>query len=315
MFRSMLIGLSCVVLLGLVGCEQPSSEVAKDSSQQPAKRVLLVMKSLVNPFYTAMEQGAREAAEQRGVELIVRSGTNETRVEQQIEIIDEQLAAGIDAIVIAPADSIEIIPALARAYAKGVHIVNIDNQIDPTALQAAALAPIPFVSVDNQAGGFLAGQYLASKLSAPAKALIIEGPRSANNAIQRRDGAHQALRESGRVEVVASEEAHWRLEQAYALVKQVHAEHPDLQLVFAANDMMALGAVLYAQEHQLSHWLIGGYDNIPDAQAAITSGWLKVTIDQQAHHQGYLGLSTVVDLIEGKPVEELVLVDVRVMTQ
>lgn len=301
-------------LLVISGCERDTEPAQNTTKPEQKPRVLLVMKSLVNPFYIAMERGARQAAEEDGVELIVRSGTNETLVEQQIEIINEQLALGIDALVIAPADSIAIIPALVRADQQGVKIVNIDNQIDTDAITQAGLPPIPYVSVDNEQGGYLAGQYLASNAPANSKALIIEGPRNAMNARQRRDGAQRALSEHGDLDVIASEEAHWKLEQAYALVKKTHAEHPDLNIVFAANDMMALGVILYAQENALSDWLIGGFDNIPDAEAAVNSGWLEVTIDQQADQQGYRGVKTAVDMIRNNSVKDSVLVDVKVIT-
>lgn len=309
MMRLCLIFAICLPALFFSGCDS-SEETPLPTPTSERPTVLLVMKSLVNPFYIEMEKGARQAANELGVDLIVKSGTNETLVAQQIELIDEQLAIGIDALIIAPADSIAILSVLARAHEMGVKIVNIDNQIDPEAVQRMGLPPIPFISVDNQMGGYHAGQELAKQATLDAKALIIEGPRSAINARQRRDGAQQALLENN-VTIVASEEAHWKLESAYALVTRVHAQHPDLSVIFAANDMMALGALLYAQENNLDEWIIGGYDNIPDVQTAVMEGLIAVTIDQQADQQGYQGVATAVDLINGNSVKETVVVDTR----
>ncbi|EAR09207.1 substrate-binding domain-containing protein [Reinekea blandensis] len=305
------LSLSLTALL-LSGCES-GNEPIEQATPVDKPKVLLVMKSLVNPFYIQMEQGARQAANELGVELIVRSGTNETLVEQQISLIDEQLAAGIDALVIAPADSIAILPVLIRANELGVKIVNIDNRIDTNAIQRAGLPAIPFVSVDNEFGGYEAGKILAELAGPDAKALIIEGPRSAINARERRDGARRALQENN-IEVVASEVASWKLESAYALTQNVHARNPELNVIFAANDMMALGALLYAQEHGLNDWLIAGFDNIPDARAAVREGRLAVTIDQQADRQGYQGVATAVDLLNDKAVDDVVLVKTRVIT-
>jgi ribose transport system substrate-binding protein len=306
----------CIVSCFLiVGCEPAPQSEQKLESTVEAPRVLLVMKSLVNPFYLEMEKGARLAAKERGAELVVRSGTNETLVEQQADIIDEQLTnSRIDALVVAPADSVRIVPALVRAHQQGVKLVNVDNRIDPAAIRAANLPTIPFVSVDNERAAYLAARELASGVAAGTKALLIEGPRSAHNARQRRDGALKALQEAG-VDVVASTEAHWRLEQAYALTKQTHQQHPDLKLVWAANDMMALGAVLYAQENQLRPWLIGGYDNIPDARMAIDEDWLQLTVDQQADEQGYHAVQAALNLLQGQEVSDTVLADARVIRQ
>ncbi len=309
---------AAIIMVGSLwvsGCDSTSDQ--RDTLvTEPAKpRVLLVMKSLVNPFYIAMEQGARQAAEERGVELVVKSGTNETLVEQQAELIEEQLNIGFDALVIAPADSIAIIPVLRRVHEAGIKIVNVDNQIDRAAAEQAGLPVIPFVSVDNYEGGFLAGQYLASLASPGAKVLILEGPRSAANARQRRDGARDAFLKQPGLEIVDSVVADWKLEQAYAQTSHVFKEYPDLDVVFAANDMMALGTVLYAQENGLDQLLIGGYDNIPDANKAVSEGRLKVTVDQQADQQGYHGVMAATDLLQGKPVQPNVLVDVMLITQ
>lgn len=309
MMRLFLIFATCLPALFFSGCDSSEENpLPTPTSERPT--VLLVMKSLVNPFYIEMEKGARQAANELGVDLIVKSGTNETLVAQQIELIDEQLTVGIDALVIAPADSIAILSVLVRAHEMGVKIVNIDNQIDAEAVQRMGLPPIPFVSVDNQVGGYDAGQVLAELAAPNAKALVIEGPRSAINARQRRDGATQALIENG-INIVATEEAHWKLESAYALVKRTHSQHPDLSVIFAANDMMALGALLYAQENNLNEWLIGGFDNIPDVQTAVKEGLLAVTIDQQADQQGYQGVATAVDLLNGSAVKDTVFVQTR----
>lgn len=299
----------CLALLLIKGCDSTFDQPAQRPVDDKPK-VLLVMKSLVNPFYIEMEKGARQAAEDLNVSLVVKSGTNETQVEQQIELIDEQLTIGMDALVIAPADSIAILPVLMRAHELGVKLVNIDNRIDHDSIQRAGLPPVPFVSVDNESGGYAAGLALAERASPDAKALIIEGPRSAINARQRRDGARRALQESG-IEIVASEEAHWKLESAYALTKNMHERYPDLEIIFAANDMMALGVLLYVQENGLEDWLIGGFDNIPDAQTAVQAGQLTVTIDQQARQQGYQGVATAVELINGNAVRETVMVSTR----
>lgn len=301
--------------LHLAGCDAETEAQSSQKVSEEKPRVLLIMKSLVNPFYIAMEQGAREAAAQRGVELVVKSGTNETLVEQQAELIEEQLAIGFDALVIAPADSIAIIPILRRVHEAGIKIVNVDNQIDRSAAEQAGLPVIPFVSVDNYQGGFLAGQHLATLASPGSKILILEGPRSAFNARQRRDGAREAFLKAEGLEIADSIVADWKLEQAYAQTRNALKANPDIDVIFAANDMMALGALLYAQENGQSQLLIGGYDNIPDANKAVSEGRLKVTVDQQADRQGFHGVMAAVDLLEGKSVQADVLVDVMLITQ
>ncbi|TAA47279.1 sugar ABC transporter substrate-binding protein [Corallincola spongiicola] len=300
--------------LMIAGCNEAPTSPSPTTEKAKPFRVLLVMKSLVNPFYIELQRGAELAAAESGIELIVKSGTNETLVPQQIDIIEQQLKLGVDAIVIAPADSVRIIPVLKQAIQSGISVVNIDNRIDQDALARSGLEPIPFVSVDNHQGGYLAAEYLSRGVEQATSALIIEGPRAAENARQRRDGARQAFDEAEQITVVASEQANWHLDQAYAVIKRVHALHPDLSLVFCANDMMALGAALYLQENNLQQIKIAGYDNVPDARSAIEQGLMVATIDQQAFQQGYVGVQTVVSLLNKQKVKDSVLVDVKLIT-
>ncbi|MGB0670283.1 MAG: substrate-binding domain-containing protein, partial [Rhodospirillales bacterium] len=102
--------------------------VTPKATEEAKPRVALVMKTLTNPFFVAMEEGARRAEKDFGIELIVRTAAEETSIAQQIDIID-QLARSkdVDAIVVAPGDSVRLIPALKMAADSGIAVVNIDN--------------------------------------------------------------------------------------------------------------------------------------------------------------------------------------------
>ena len=70
------------------------------------------------------------------------------------------IAQGVDAIVIAPADSKALVPVCKRAMDAGIIVVNIDNKFDAEVLKDKN-AKIPFVGPDNRKGARLAGEYLA----------------------------------------------------------------------------------------------------------------------------------------------------------
>lgn len=305
----------CISLLLLIGCSEKTEE-QNDVSATPTKQteILLIMKSLTNPFFVEMEKGAREAAQELGFTLHVRSGTNESSLEQQAAFIEEYMQKGIQGIVIAPADSIRIIPVLKRAQMRGIKIVNIDNKIDAGAVKKAGMQPIPFISVDNEAGAYLSAKAIADQAPANTQAIIIEGIQSAANGQLRKNGALRAFKEAG-ISVVASESANWKIEEAYTLFSQLHAKHPEAKLVFCANDMMALGVLRYAQEQNLDDLLIAAYDDIPDAHKAIDEGLMRATINQQADQQGYFGARFAYESIQGSNVPLEKTVEVQLVTK
>lgn len=278
------------------------------------KSVGLVMKTLTNPFFVEMEKGARRAEKELGITLKVRTAAQETSIEQQIQLVEDLIAEKVDAIVIAPGDSQRLVPALKKAADAGIKIVNIDNRLDPQAIQQASLKPIPFISVDNEAGAYKAGQYLVKGIVTPTEAAMLEGIRSADNAMQRAQGARRAFLENKQVKLVASETANWKIDEGYNVTKEIFVKHPNIKLMFAANDMMAIGAIKYLQESGKTGVKVAGYDALDEALTEIKSGHLLATIDQQASEQGYQGVALANRLAHGSSVPEVTLIDTRLVT-
>jgi ribose transport system substrate-binding protein len=314
-----------IASLALVACGESSKpasfSVAPDSvavAVAPSAKVLkigLVMKTLTNPFFIEMEKGARRAEAEQKVELQVRTAAQETSIEQQIQIVNDLIAARVDAIVIAPGDSSSLIPVLQKAAAAGIKLVNIDNRLNPQALQQAGLVPLPFISVDNEAAAYASARFIAEGARAGTQAAILEGIRSADNAQQRMAGARRAFAQDKAITLVASESANWKIDEGYAVTKKIFQTSPQVKLLFAANDMMALGALKYLQESRRSLVKVAGYDALDEAVAAVKAGQLAVTVNQQAGEQGFQGVSVAVRLLRGESVPDVMLIDTRLVTR
>src|SRR6185437_14559396 len=106
-----------------------ASIVAAQAKSSETKKIALVMKTLTNPFFIEMERDARRAEKEFGIELQVKTGSDETAVEQQIQIVDDLIQSRVEAIVIAPGDSQRLVPILKKAQAAGIVIINIDNKL------------------------------------------------------------------------------------------------------------------------------------------------------------------------------------------
>jgi ribose transport system substrate-binding protein len=233
------------------------------------------MKTLTNPFFVEMERGARRAEQELGITLKVKTAAQETSIEQQIQLVEDLTAAKVAAIVIAPGDSQRLVPALKRAADAGIRTVNIDNRLDPDGVKQAGMSPVPFVSVDNRAGAHQAGKFLAEGINSTTEAAILEGIRSADNARQRTEGARAALQENPHIRLVASETANWKIDEAYAVTKSLFGKHPRIKLLFAANDMMAIGAAsaeILGWPHGGHHRPAGGRTRLPGRCAGPAHG-------------------------------------------
>ena len=324
--KKMIFLMFCLItLLSFSSCAKDTGDLQmledKDQTNQTAAgngdektKIALVMKTLTNPFFIEMEKGARKAETEFGITLIVKAGAQETSIDQQIAIVEDLIKDNVDAIVIAPGGSTELIPVLKKAQDAGIKIVNIDNQLDPVLSEKLGLEGVPFISVDNLNGGYLSAKYIADMLKAPTKAAVIEGITSAKNSKDRKEGALKAFHECSNITSVVTQTANWKIDEAYSVTKKLFQENPDIGAIFCANDMMALGTIQYLSETHRSDVLVAGYDALSEAKEAIKDGSLMVTIDQQASLQGYEGVKCALDLINDTPAEQNQIIDVKVIT-
>ena len=313
LFLFALVGCSDTTKIASPSVSSPSVSEALTTTQDSKFTIALVMKTLSNPFFIKMEKGAREAEAELGIKLIVRTGANETSIDEQIQIVEELIEQKVDAIVIAPGSSTELIPVLKKAQDNNIIIVNIDNRLDPTLSKEVGLKDVPFISVDNEKGGYLCGNYLSKLITVPTEVAILEGIRDTDNAEQRKNGALRAFSENPNISVVASETANWKIDEALTVISGIYENYPNVGAVFCANDMMALGVVEYAKQTKNDSILIGGYDALDEALSAIDDGKMLVTVDQQADIQGYTGILYANNMLLGKEVPAETLVDVKLI--
>lgn len=243
-------------------------------------KVGLVMKSLANEFFKDMQEGAvAYAAKRGGFELIPVGIQSETDIDGQIAAVENLLTRGVDAIVIAPADSRALLPPAARAVKAGVKVVNIDVAFDPESMKKRGV-DIAFVGPDNRAGAKLSGDVLAQALGRGGKVVVIEGNPGAENATQRKLGFGDAIAAGGLV-LVDSRTAHWETEEANSVFSDMLTAHPDIQGVMAANDSMALGVVKAIQARGRAGAIkVVSFDDIPAVKPLLESGALLATVDQ-----------------------------------
>jgi len=291
-----------------------SAQSNASDAPTPGVRVALIMKTLTNPFFVEMEKGARRAQQTTGIDLHVQTATQETSIEQQIQLVEQEIQAKAQVMVIAPGDSTRLVPVLKKAQDAGIHVVNIDNRLSAQAMQAVGMKPVPFISVDNEKGAYKAAKFLADQVTRPTQAAIVEGIRTADNAQQRKLGAERAFRGNPHLKLVAQETANWKIDEAYEVVQRLFKAHPNIGVLFCANDMMAIGAIKYLQEAGKKHVLVAGFDALEEAKAALRAGQLTVTIDQQASEQGYLGITTALQMLAGKTVPMDVQVEAALVT-
>ena len=246
-----------------------------------------------------MAEGAKQHQSQNSqqYELVVNGIKDERDLARQAAIIDEMIAAKVQAIVVAPADSKALVPVLRRAKLAGLVVVNIDNKLDEEILNAESLS-VPFVGPNNLLGAKSVGQHLAKSLKPGDQVAVLEGIRTSFNATQRRLGFEQAMKDAG-MQIVDSQSANWETNQANTIAASMLNAHPDLKAILAANDSMALGAMAAIKAANKTDTVqVVGFDNISAAQEAIRQGKMLATADQHGDQLAVYGIELALKLLQ-----------------
>ena len=273
-----------LLAVALAACDEGSKQAVTKTGDTPGTPVVaLLMKSLANEFFITMADGAKQhnADHPLRYKLLLNGIKNERDLAQQVALIDQMIAAAVAAIVIAPADSKAIIPALARAHHAGIIVVNIDNKLDAEVLSQYSL-DIPFVGPDNRAGARMVGEFLAEHLATNDQVAILEGVPTAYNSQQRRAGFEDAANHAG-LEIVTVQSAFWDQSHAAEITAAILSRFPQLKAILCANDSMALGAVSALRQAGKNDAVrVVGFDNISAIQELVKTGVVLATADQHA---------------------------------
>ncbi len=283
----------------LLSACKPASEKTSTATGKP--KVALVMKSLANEFFQTMAEGAKahHVANADVYDLVVNGIKNETDLAEQVGLVEQMVSQGVQAIVIAPADSKALVTVLKRARDAGVLVINIDNKLDAETLRQAGLE-IPFVGPDNRSGARAVGEVLAKRMAAGDEVAIIEGVTTAFNGQQRRAGFEDAMNAAG-MKIVSVQSGQWEMDKASTVAAGLLASHPNLKAILCANDNMALGAAAAVQAAgRVGMVQIVGFDNIPAIKPLLTDGRVLATADQHGDKLAVYGIEAALKVIKGE---------------
>jgi ribose transport system substrate-binding protein len=281
---------------------------------QPA--VALVLKTLNHPFFVEMRRGAQEAADRLGVQLQVQAAEREVDVEKQMQIVENLIQTGIKVLCITPSGSREIISALVKAKDANVPIVIVDTRVDAKAAADAGVQPQTFIGSDNYEGGKLAGAYAAKATGGKARIAILEGIPGHETGDSRLRGFRDAIAGQAGMTIVASQPANWERDQGFNVFQNMLQAHPEIDTVFAASDLMALGAVeAIAAAGKTGKIRVIGFDALDDAKKAIEAGTMEASVAQFPYEMGRVAVESAVKLLNGEKLPADIMVKLEMVTR
>jgi len=277
-----------------------SGLVLMAASAAHAETVLVDMKGpgSGNPFWAAVEAGAKERAAELGVDVIVLAPPQESDIQSQISQIEDQLAKQIDAMALAPTDPNALAPVVDEAIKQGVGVVFIDTK--------GINDGVTFIGTNNEVGAALAADYICKNVEKGSEVAILQGIITQSTGKARADGSKKGMTDCG-LNVVAEQPADWDTAKAQSVMENILTGHPNIKAVFASNDNMALGAVQAIKSAGMSGKIIVvGFDANPNAAQAVLDGDMAATVAQNPKNMGRLGVENALKVKHGETIPAII---------
>lgn len=260
----------------------------------------VVLKTLSNPYWVEMKQGIEAKAKDLGVTVDVFASPSEGDFQSQLQLFEDLTNKNYKGIAFAPLSAVNLVIPVAKAYQKGIFLVNLDEKIDLATLAKAKGNVEAFITTDNVAVGAKGAKYIIDTLgNAGGEVAIIEGKAGNTSGEARRNGATKAFNASAHVKLVASQPADWDRIKALDVATNVLQRNPNLKAFYCANDTMAMGvAQAVTNAGKTGKILVVGTDGIPEARKMVAQGMMTATVAQNPAKIGASGLTILVDSVK-----------------
>lgn len=252
MKHSTWVAVACAAILSLTAC---TSGDASSSAGKPAKieKIGLMVQDMSNPFFSAMDKGAKEAAQEIGA----TTNTQDAQLDlaNQNNHVDAFIQQGVDLIVISAVDEDGIEPAIQRAKAAGIIVIAVDTP---------AKGADAVIMTDAVEAGEKSCEYLFEQMGGKGNVLLVDGT-PIQTIIDRITGCKNVLKDYPDIKVVGHQASKNDRASGLTVTTDMLTATPDVRGIFGMNDPSALGAVLAVEQAgKADQVIVTGVDGSPE---------------------------------------------------
>ena len=263
-------------------------------------RIGLAVANLPANFFNQIKQSVEAYAAEKGIEVITvdARGDGPTQVNQ----VQDLLTQDIDALIYIPAGAAAATVPVELAHEAGVPVVNVDRN-------AEGAPGDTFIATDSVTSAKAVCDHLIGLAGGEGEMLIIHGQKGTTPEVDRAEGCAQSLAENPGVTVVGEQYSNiWSQDEGFQLTQNLLQANPDVTIIFAQADALALGAAQAVEVAGLPQEIhVAGFDGDTAALEALRDGVFDVTATQQTQLMGRLAVDSAIALATGEevPAEQL----------
>ncbi|MDU6174098.1 MAG: ribose ABC transporter substrate-binding protein RbsB [Clostridium perfringens] len=271
-------------------------------------KIGMVLSTLNNPFFVNMKDGAEKEAEKLGYDLVVLDSQNDPAKERAN--VEDLVQLGVVALLINPTDSDAVVKTVEVANKSNIPVITLDRQANGGKITS-------HIASDNIKGGEMAAEYVLDKFKdekGPINVVEIQGIPGASATRDRGEGFHNIMDKNNKFNFVSIQAADFDRQKGLQVMENIIQANPNIQVVFAHNDEMALGAVKAIKASGINALVIG-FDGNDDAKDSIDANEMTATIAQQPDLIGALGVELANKIYNGEIIKDKIAADLKVYTK
>ena len=274
------------------GAQAPIDAIVKSDK---ALRIAYMPPATEFNYYIAIGEGIKSVAATKGIEVFMLAPQSGADINGQMGMIQDVLTQDVDAIIFGTHDEGAAAPLLKQAVEKGVAVIMINSDIAnfPTPIHGV-------VGYAQRAGTHKIADWAVAKVGdAAIKVGVIEG-QPGYHSTERVGGFLDGIKEHANFEVVASVDGKWNVEGGNTAAMDLLQAHPEIGLIFAANDYMAIGASLAAKALGRTDLMILGNDGDTSGLEEIAAGNFTATVNTVPFLMGQAAMNATLDALDHK---------------
>jgi len=271
-------------------------------------KIGMVLSTLNNPFFVNMKDGAEKEAEKLGYDLVVLDSQNDPAKERAN--VEDLIQLGVIALLINPTDSDAVVKTVEVANKSNIPVITLDRQANGGKITS-------HIASDNIKGGEMAAEYVLDKFKdekGPINVVEIQGIPGASATRDRGEGFHNIMDKNDKFNFISIQAADFDRQKGLQVMENIIQANPNIQVVFAHNDEMALGAVKAIKASGINALVIG-FDGNDDAKDSIDANEMTATIAQQPDLIGALGVELANKIYKGESIKNKIAADLKVYTK
>ena len=262
-----------------------------------AKEIAVLLPAAGAPYFKMKSYGYLDEAKKLGVTVNIYDAGGYGNLNKQITQLEDVIQRKVSAIVLVPASSTGTVPAVEKAIAAGIPVIN-------DGIATASPKVTGFVGEDSYVMGELQALHIADKLKGEGKVVMLLGPAGLDLTNFRKDGFKDYLSRFPKMKIVAEKYMDTTAAEALKAMEDFLQANPDIKGVYTFNGPLVVGAVqaLRARGAKPGDVIVTSLDLEEEADRLIRQGWLSMTVVSEPITMARLAIRRAVEASEGKKI-------------